>query len=482
MSSGDLAAILERSEMEKIACDILIHNGQVITMDPERRIYRSGAVAITGSRIVEVGADDELRRRFGARETLDGGGGVVHPGFIDAHNHIVHTSCRGVFGNVRDTGSSSVNFADWKAGVSDEDEAAATAMGCLEMLRGGFTMFIEPGSLFSTEAGAEAVGRVGLRALFAPLYLWDRRETFDAIPSLVSGSLTARAPVDLDRSLAQLDMELHRNRDPEALVRGYIFLYGLGTASPELLREARSCARDNDTPLFLHAGYVPDEARIYRAMTGSSQIVDLLEMGVLDERVVIVHANVLDEAEESALRESGCQVVWCPAAFFSLGLGRSANFRMAERYREGIRVSLGTDAARDCTPGDTMLAAHYQSQTYQDPLSPGALLEMQTVNAAAAAGMDAELGSLEPGKRADVVVRSARAAEAYPANNPVHLLALTMGTGSVDTVLVNGEVVFRAGHSTRVDEAEVYRTVSDSVGARAERLGIAPVPEWPIVS
>ena len=82
------------------------------------------------------------------------------------------------------------------------------------------------------------------------------------------------------------------------------------------------------------------------------------------------------------------------------------------------------------------------------------------------------LGSLESGKRADVVVRSARAAEAYPSNNPLHLLALTMGTGSVDTVLVNGKVVFSGGHSTRVDEQEVYRTVSDSVVARAGGSGL----------
>ena len=126
-----------------------------------------------------------------------------------------------------------------------------------------------------------------------------------------------------------------------------------------------------------------------------------------------------------------------------------------------------------------MLAAHFVSQTYQDPLSPGTLLEMQTINAAAAAGMDSELGSLEPGKRADVVVRSAGAAEAYPANNPLHLLALTMGAGSVDTVLVNGEVVFSGGHSLRVDESEVYSTVSTSVIARANRLGIDLDHGWP---
>ena len=467
--------------MNKITCDLLIHNGQIITMDSERRIYRQGAVAITGSRIVEVGIDAELTHRFDAGQTVDAGGGIVHPGFIDAHNHIVHTSCRGVFANVRNAGSSHANFADWKAGVTAEDEAAASVLGGLEMLRSGFTMFIEPGSMFSTQAAAEAVESVGLRALFAPVYLWDRQETFDAIPSLVSPSLTARAPVSLERSLGQLDAELHRNSDADSPVRGYVFIYGVGTASPELLQAAHACARDNNVPLHLHAGYVPEEAEIYRAITGTSQIAHFHELGVLDEHTVIVHANVLDESEETAVYESGCQIVWCPAAFFSLGIGQSARFMMAERYRRGVRVSLGTDAARDSTPGDTLLAARYASQTYDDSLSPGALLEMQTINAAAAAGMHRELGSLEAGKRADIVVRSAQAAEAYPSNNPLHLLAFTMGTGSVDTVLVNGEVVFIEGHSTRVDEIEAYRSVSESVSARAKRLGIDLQPEWPVV-
>ena len=467
---------------KKRACDLLIHSGQIITLDSQRRVFRRGAVAISGSRIVGVGPDAELARRFDAKETMDAGGGIVHPGFIDAHNHIVHTSCRGVFGNIHDTSSAPINFADWKAGVTDDDEAAATAMACVEMLRCGFTMFIEPGSLFSTEAGAEAVARVGLRALVATLYLWDRRECFDAMPALESPSLMARAPIDRARSVGQLDAELHRNNDPDALVRGYVFVYGVGTGSPELLQAAKACARDNNVPLHLHAGYVPEEAEIYRAMTGRSQLVHLQELGVLDEHTVIVHANVLDEAEEAAVHESGCQIVWCPCAFFSLGIGRGANFKMAERYRRGVRVSLGTDGAFDSTPSDTMQAAHFAAQTYEDPLSPGALLEMQTINAAAAAGMGAELGSLEPGKRADVVVRSARVPEASPGNNPVHQLALTMGGGSVDTVLVNGEMVFNGGHSTRVDEMEVYRDVSASVIARAERLGIDLDPEWPIVS
>ena len=468
--------------MNKRTCDILIHNGNILTIDPDRRIYRPGAVAISGSRIVGVGADAELRQNFDARQMIDASGAIVHPGFIDAHNHIVHTSCRGIFSSFHDAESLPINFADWKASVTNADEAAATALAGIEMLRNGFTMFIEPGSLFSTEAGAEAVERVGLRALFSPLYLWDQRESFDAIPTLESPSLMARAPIDLDRCIRQLDAELHRNRNADALVRGYIFVYGEGTASPELLKAAHACARDNDVPLHLHAGYVPQGADLYCTLYGKRHLVHLQELGILDEHTVIVHASALDAEEETAVHETGCQIVWCPTAFFSLGITFSTNFKMAERYRRGVCVSLGADGARDCTPGETMLAAHYASQAYADPLSPGALLEMQTLNAAAAAGLEAELGSLEPGKRADIVVRSVRSPEAYPDNNPVHALALRLRAGSVDTVLVNGEIVFSEGGSTRVDELEVYKTVSDSVVARANRLGIELRPEWQIAN
>lgn len=468
--------------MDKKACDILIYNAQIITMDPDRTIYCPGAVAISGSRIVGVGHDAPLRQNFDARQLIDASGAIVHPGFIDAHNHIVHTSCRGIFGAAHDAGDLPINFADWKASVTSADEAAATAMAGIEMLRNGFTMFIEPGSLFSTEAAAEAVESVGLRSLFAPLYLWDRREPFDALPALASPSLMARAPIDLDRCLRQLEAELHRNKNADALVRGYIFVYGEGTASADLLRTAHACARDNDVPLHLHAGYVPQGAELYRNLYGKRHLVHLQELGVLDKHTVIVHASALDPDEETAVHETGCQIVWCPTAFFSLGITFSTNFKMSERYRRGVCVSLGTDGARDCTPGETMLAAHFASEAYADPISPGALLEMQTLHAANAAGLNTELGSLEVGKRADIVVRSVRTPETYPDNNPIHALALRLRAGSVDTVLVNGEVVFSQGRSTRVDEIEAYKTVSDSVIARANRLGIELKPEWQISS
>ncbi len=466
--------------MSKNACDLLVSNGQVVTMDAARTIYAAGAVAVTGSRIVDVGPDAELHRKYDAGQMIDAAGAIVHPGFIDAHNHIVHTTCRGVFGNIHDVDDSTIKFADWKADVTPDDEAAATAMASLEMLQSGFTMFIEPGTLFSTEAAAAEVERVGMRALFAPPYIWDRRETLAAMPGLESPRLMARAPVDRDRALGLLDAELHRNQDPDALVRGFVFVYGVGTASPELLQAAHACARASNVPLHLHAGYAPGEGEIYRSVTGLSQLVHLHELGVLGHNTFIVHANLLDDDEEAAIQDSGCQIIWSPISFFSLGIARTAEFRMAARHRRGIPVSLAVDGAFDCTPAELMQAAHFAARVGDDPVSPSDLLEMQTLNAAAAAGLQAELGSIEPGKRADIVVRSPRAAGAYPANNPVHLLALTLGTGSVDTVLVNGEIVLRRGRSTRVDELEIGQAVTASVAQRAQRLGIDPGSEWPV--
>ena len=155
---------------------------------------------------------------------------------------------------------------------------------------------------------------------------------------------------------------------------------------------------------------------------------------------------------------------------------------MAQRYLRGTRVSLGTDGAIGCTPGWDHARCTLRVTNLCGPSFPRGV----TRNADHQRGLGSRNGcgpgSLESGKRADVVVRSAGAAEAYPSNNPLHLLALTMGTGSVDTVLVNGEVVFSGGHSTRVDEQEVYRTVSDSVVARAGRLGVDLGLGWPVVS
>ena len=142
-------------------CDVLVTNATVITIDAERQIHCPGAVAIHDRRIAAVGHASDVMATWQGRRVIDAGGAVVHPGFIDPHIHIVHGTCRGALQDPVDESGHHVNFAQWKAGVDSDDERVGTALGSLELLQHGFTTFVEPGSLFDTEAAALAVESLG---------------------------------------------------------------------------------------------------------------------------------------------------------------------------------------------------------------------------------------------------------------------------------------------------------------------------------
>src|SRR5258708_3981392 len=353
-------------------CDLLITIATVITMDAGRRVLAKGAVAVTGRRISAVGPERSILPKYRARRTIDAGGGVVHPGFIDPHVHVVHGTCRGIFGDALGEAPRTVNFADWKADVRPREECAAAVFAGLEMLHNGFTCFIEPGTVFDCDAVAAATEQVGLRGLLAGTYVWDQIEIMKQLGPLDSALLYGRAPPKLERCLDEMGKQLWRNADPDALVRGFVMIYGTGTASDELERAAHALAKSAGPP-FLAAGNA------------------------------------------------------------------------------------------------------------RTPIGPEDILEMQTVRAAHVAGLAHEIGSLEPGKRADIVIRSPLAPEVQPAVNPVHQLALLSSASSVDTVIVDGRIVLRNGRSTRVDEAEAYATVKQTVKRRMRRLGLSPSVSWPVV-
>jgi cytosine/adenosine deaminase-related metal-dependent hydrolase len=463
------------------ACDILVRNGYVVSMDVERRIFAPGAIAVSGRHIAAVGPEREILQRWRAKRTFDAAGATVHPGFIDAHNHIVHGTCRGVFADTARSGQLQVSFADWKADVTAEDEYAAAMLAGLEMLRNGFTMLIEPGSVFEPDAVAEAATLVGVRTLLAGCYLWDQVEVMRHLGGLESPKLYDRAPPQLERCLDELGGQLHRNRDPEALARGFVAVYGLGTASDALLEAAKALADDAGVAFHQHEGYYPAASEADRARLGRSRILHLQELGVLGTNATLVHMAVMDEEEVAPIEESGTSIVWCPLAFQKTGVSGDVRCRHPELYRQGITVALGTDGALECTIGDAASSAFHLAASTRTPVTPAMLLEMQTVNAARAAALSDMVGSLEPGKRADLVIRSAAAAETGPGVNPVHQLALTSRAGTVDTVIVNGDVVFHGGRSTRLDEAEVHAEAKRSVERRVARLGLSTSLVWPVI-
>lgn len=466
----------------KKPCDLLIHNAYLITLDPKRRIFTPGAVAVTGTRITAVGPEREILAKYDSSRLFDAHGAAVHPGFIDPHVHIVHGTCRGIFGNTLAGAKGKASFADWKADVTGQDEFDATALAGVEMLRRGFTTFLEPGTAFETDAVAKAAETIGVRALLAGCYLWDQIEIMKHLGGLDGQSLYDRAPPKLERCLDQLGAELHRNKDPDGLVRGFVCIYGLGTASDELQKAAKSIAAKHKVSFQQHECYVPAAKEADREnLNGTSRLVHLGEIGVLDENAALVHMYALDDDDVAVVRETGASIIWCPLAYLKLAIADQVDCVIPRLSQEGVNVAIATDGAMDCTIGDGGPAGYFVSTTLHQPIRPENIIEMQTISAAKAMRMESMIGSLEVGKRADIVIRAESAAEAYPAVNPIHQLALTSREGSVDTVIINGDVVFRGGRSTRVDEDAVFAAAKSSVERRMKRLGLKPGTTWNVV-
>jgi len=461
-------------------CDVLVKNGFVITMDRERRCFSPGAVAIRGRRILAVGPEAEILAAYRSDRSIDAHGATVHPGFIEPHVHIVHGTCRGIFANTAASSSQRVSFADWKADVTPEDEHVATRLAALEMLRNGFTCFVEPGTVFDSDAVAAAAEAAGVRGMLAGPYLWDQVEIMKYLGGLESRSLYDRAPPDHDRCVKDLGRELHRNRDEDALVRGYVSVYGLGTASDSLLKAGKALADENGVVFQQHENMIPESTAADSERLGKGRIAHLADLGVLGANVSLIHMNLVNDCEVQLLEENATSIIWCPVGYLRLGLMGRVVCRMPELDRRGINVAAGVDGALDASIGAAGAAAFLVAAGAGDPLSPEAVLEMQTINAARSAGIHDRVGSLEPGKRADIVIRSGTAPDLQPGVNPVHQLVLTGHSGNVDTVFVDGELVYRHGQSTRLDEGLVFEEARASVEARMGRLALAPGFAWPV--
>ena len=464
-------------------CDLLIRNGCVLTMDANRTVYPTGAIAVRGHSIVAVGPEAKMLAEWHAPRVLDAQGGIVHPGFIDAHLHVNAQTCRGFFrGDASKSGGQGPSYADWKAALLPEDEQAATGAACIEMLRHGITTFVEPGSAFEPDAVAEATRAVGIRCSLADPYLWDDMSLMDTIPGLRSDSLAARVPPDRDRCLKLLGGQLFRNRDRDGILHGHVALYGEGTASDELYRAAKALADREGVVLNSHIGFDLDLAAAMEKKWRKSRFLHLAELGVLGANTTFVHMNLIRNEEVEPIEKSGLTIVWCPLAYMSRGTPMRERTRIPEMKARGVPVALGTDSARQSSSGDAgFLALHLAGEAGYAIVSED-VIEMQTVWGARAAGLGGIIGSIESGKRADIVLRANALAELTPGVDPVHQLICVGHGPTADTVLVNGRIVLRNGRSTLVDESSVFATARASAQLMAARLKLNRPGFWPSVS
>jgi 5-methylthioadenosine/S-adenosylhomocysteine deaminase len=442
-------------------------------MDGDRRIYRNGAVAITGRRITDVGPSAQLTRRFAARKAIDAKEAPTHPGFVEAHTHVTLHTTRGAFPDAPGIYKYFDHYARWMNELQPEDEYASTLLGSLEMLLSGVTCFMDAGTIFDPDAAAEAAEKVGIRASLADCYLWDL-ETSPRFHRL------DRAPASRDRAMQLLGQQLGRNRNPDALVRGHVAIFGVGTASDELALAAKACADDNGAIFTQQQSFETDDIAADDERLGRHAMVHFADIGLLGPNATFAVVNAVRGDEVQPIIDAGLSLAWNPANYMYYGVGVAHSARMAELHRLGVPIGLASDVAKTWGYGEQGFIGYLVAREQGDYLPPESILEMATVHGARAMGLSEEIGSLEPGKRADVVIRTKDVPEARPGLNVVRQLALVSRGRSISTVIVDGEVVVENGQATKISNEEVFSLASRSAEGMAKRVGLTVASAWPL--
>ena len=463
------------------SCDLIVRNAYLITMNPPREVFLSGAVAVRGNNIVAVGPENEVLERYRARREIDARGAVVHPGFIDGHYHIgVHLS-RGALsddpnkpprGGGDEKGPST--FARWFNALTDDDELVSTLLAATEMLRCGITCFMEAGTALEPDAVAAGAETAGIRALVSDPYLWD------VVGVEQSASEIKRAPADTERCLRILGNELQRNKDPSSLVQGHIALYGIGSTSDELQRAAKQMADEQSVVVAQHIAFLPGDTEAEDKRLGRHAVCHLHDLGVLGANTTLVHANVLRDDEVEPLVDADAAIVWHPANYMFYGLAKNIGYRLSELNKRGLPMGFGTDVAKSWGFGEGPFVAYLLARNTGDYLSADKLLEMMTVGGARAVGLSDRIGSLEVGKRADMVIRNPDLPESQPGFDPVQDMMLVSRSRSVDTVICNGDIVIQKGLSTRLDEHSLAERARRTALRLAGVVGLEPPRPLPL--
>ncbi|HWD24069.1 MAG TPA: amidohydrolase family protein [Acidimicrobiales bacterium] len=443
--------------------DLVVAARSLVTMDANRRVLEDAGVAVSGSRIVDIDSRSELRERYPGARWVDEPRGIVAPGYIDAHQHL--TGDRLVRSMIPDSLTAEQAIFQWAVPIHvaqrREDEQIAAALACVDAIRNGVTTIVEAGTVASWDAVAESMIETGIRGTVAT-WGWD----------LPGAPFSSTPEVALDNLAAVLDAY----PPSSGRVRGSVALVGHDLVSDELYRDAASLARDRGALLTFHLSLAEAEVSSFERRSGKRPVLHLADLGVLGPGVLISHALHLGEAELDALLAHDTALAYCPWTYFRLATGAVGSSRHLEFLGRGGRVAFGCDSENSGDLIDVLRTAAVACGIERDrAAAPGAFdsaraLEVATIGGARAIGRGEDIGSIEIGKRADLVVHRP---DRHPiAGDPV--LELIWGTDgrSVVHVVIDGLVVVDDGRVTTVDVPDLVRRAER---ARTDLLGRAGI-------
>jgi 5-methylthioadenosine/S-adenosylhomocysteine deaminase len=436
---------------------LVIASGIVVTVDASGRIISPGAVAIDGADIVAVDTAENIGRQFRARETIDATGQVVMPGLINTHTHAPMVLFRGLADDLAlDEWLTKYIFPAEAKTVSPEFVRAGTRLAALEMIESGTTTFTD--MYYFEEEIAKETKAAGLRGVLG--------ETIIQFPVA-----DAKTPAE---GLARTEAFIKAFRN-DPLITPAVAPHAIYTNDSATLKAARELSVRYGVPTLIHVAETQSEAMTAKERGFPTVVSYLDSLGFLGPGVVAAHGVWVNDSDMAILKSRGVSVSHNPESNMKLASGIAP---VKAYLASNVAIGLGTDGAasnNDLDMFEAMRAASFlQKVATSDPttVSAKSALQMATMGGARALGMEKQIGSLEPGKRADIIIVSMSAARQTPMYDPIsHLVYVTHGD-DVQTTIVNGRILMRNRRVLTLDRTAVLkegRTWADKV-----RLAVRP--------
>ncbi len=431
----------KRAVSTATSVDLLITGGAVVTMDGEWRIFDNGFVAIRGERIVDVGDAAQLKAKgYRAKQTIDARGKVVLPGLVNAHTHVPMVLFRGI--------ADDLNLQDWLTkyifpaeakNVTREFVVTGTQLGLAEMIRGGITTYAD--MYYFEDAIAEETKRAGMRGVLG--------ETVIDFP-VADNKTWAEAMAYTERFL--------KRWKGDSLITAAIAPHAPYTVSTAHLNEVRALAEKIDSPILTHLAEAPTETEFIAKNYNTRPAAYLERIGFLSPRLLAAHVVHVNDEEIAILKRREVGIAHCPQSNMKLASGTAP---VPAMLKAGLRLGLGTDGA--ASNHDLSLweeidsAAKLHKLISGDPTAVPArdVLAMATIGGARALHMEKEIGSIETGKRADVILVDLNAAHLTPLYNFLSHLVYAVKASDVSDTIVNGRVLMRNRRLLTINEEAV---------------------------
>jgi 5-methylthioadenosine/S-adenosylhomocysteine deaminase len=421
-------------------CDLIVKGKYILPMDNELSIIKDGFVAISENKILALGEANEIKK-YQAKEIIDAGNSIVMPGLINTHTHAAMTYFRGLADDL--PLDIWLNKHIWPAEaeyVNAEFVKQASELACLEMIKAGVTSYND--MYFFGEAMAEPAIKSNLRALIG---------------------ITGIDFKDPDLALKEA-VELSKKYKNNEFIKIVLAPHGIYTCSKENLLKIKKVAEEENLRIHIHVSETKKEVEDSIKNNGKSPVEYLEELGLLSDKLMAAHSVWLSDNDLEIYKNRGVKVAHCPISNMKLASGVAPLKKMLEMK---ITVGLGTDGAASNNTldlfSDMRATALMNKVNNFNPtaISAREVVKMATIDGAKVIGMEKEIGSLEVGKKADMITINLDKPHLTPIYDPYSHLVYCVNADDVENVIVNGKVIMRNKEVKMLDEEKILKQAGE---------------------